>query len=80
MAAAHFDAHLGPGPDIPESPLDCILVQGLNKATHDLLELTKVTGLDFPDLLVTDAPEEEVTGGLIRDMGWPCNLCVARDH
>ena len=57
MAAAHFDAHLGPGPDIPDGPHDHILIQGLNKVTHDLLELTQVMRLDSPDLLVTDAQQ-----------------------
>ena len=54
MAAAHFYAHLGPGPDIPDGPPDHVLVQGLNKVTHDLLELTQVVMLDSSDLLVTD--------------------------
>ena len=62
--AAHFDAHLGPGPDIPDSPQDSVLVQRLNKVNHDLLELTQVVGLVSHDLLVTDAPEEGVTGAL----------------
>ena len=57
-----FDAHLGPGPDIPDGPPGRVLVQGLNKVNHDLLELTQVAGLDSPDLLVTDAPEEVVNG------------------
>ena len=55
-----FDAHLGPGPDIPDGPPGHVLVRGLNKVTYDLLELTQVVGLDSPDLLVTDAPEEVV--------------------
>ena len=53
--APRFDAHLSPGPDIPDGPPGHVLVQGLNKVTHDLLELTQVVGLDSPDLLVTDA-------------------------
>ena len=44
--AAHFEAHLGPGPDIPDSPPHHVLVQGLNKVTHDRPELTQVAGLD----------------------------------
>jgi len=75
-----FDAHLGPGPDIPDGPPGHVLVQGLNKVNHDLLELTQVAGLDSPVLLVTDAPEEVVTRGLVRATRRPCDLCVARDH
>ena len=75
-----FDAHLGPGPDIPDGPPGHVLVQGLNKVNHDLLELTQVAGLDSPDLLVTDDPEEVVTRGLIRASRQPCDLRVARDH
>ena len=50
------------------------------KSTHDLLELTQVTGLESPDLLVTGAPEEVVTQGLVRATRRPCDLHVARDH
>ena len=75
-----FDAHLGPGPDIPDGPSGHVLVRGLNKVTHDRLELTKVAGLDSPDLLVIDAPEEVVTQGLVRATRRPCDLRVARDH
>ena len=75
-----FDAHLGPGPDITDGPPGHILVRGLNKVTYDLLELTQVVGLDSPDLLVTDSPEEVVTWGLVRAMRQPCDLRVARDH
>ena len=78
--AAHFDAHLGPGPDIPGGLSDHVLVQGFIKVTHDLTELTQVAGLDSQDLLVTDAPEEVVTTGLVRATRWPCDLRVARDH
>ena len=78
--AAHFDAHLSPGPDIPDGPPGHVLVQGLNKVNHDLPELTQVAGLDSPVLLVTDAPEEVVTRGLVRATRRPCDLCVARDH
>ena len=80
MSAAHFDAHLGTGPDIPDGPPGHVLVQGLNKVTHDLLELTQVAGLDSPDLLVTDAPEEVITRGLVRATRPPCDLRVARDN
>ena len=80
MTAAHFDANLGTGPDIPDGPPDHILVQRLNKVTHGLLELTQVAGLDFPDLLVTDASEEVVTRGLVRATCWLCDLHVARHH
>ena len=75
-----FDAHLGTGPDIPDGPPGHVLVQGLNKVTHDRPELTKVVGLDSPDLLVTDDPEEVVTWGLVRATCWPFDLCVARDN
>ena len=75
-----FDAHLGTGPDIPNGPPHHVLVQGLNKVTHDLLKLTQVAGLDFPDLLVTDDPEEVVTRGLVTATRRPCDLRVARDH
>ena len=80
MAAAHFDAHLGPGPDIPGGLSDHVLVQGFIKVTHDLTELTQVAGLDSQDLLVTDALEEVVTPGLVRATRRPCDLRVARDH
>ena len=80
MTAAHFDAHFGPGPDIPDGPPDHILLQELNKVTANLLELTQVTGLDFLDLLVTDAPEKVFTQGLVRATCRPCDLHVARDH
>ena len=69
--APRFDAHLSPGPDIPDGPPDHVHVQGLNKVTHDLLGLTQVAELDFPDLLVTDASEEVVTWGLVRAMCRP---------
>ena len=52
----------------------------LTTLTHDLLGLTQVAGLDFLDLLVTDASEEVVTRGLVRATHWPCDLHVARDH
>ena len=80
MAAAHFDAHLGPGPDIPGGLSDHVLVQGFIKVTHDLTELTQVAGLDSQDLLVTDALEEVVTRSLANATRRPCNLRVARDH
>ena len=59
-------AHLGPGPDISDGPPGHVLVQGLNKFTHNFQKLTQVTGLDSLDLLVTDAPEEVITLGLVR--------------
>ena len=31
VIAAHFDAHLGPGPDIPDGSPHYVLVQALNK-------------------------------------------------
>ena len=55
---------------------DHFLVRELNKVTHNLLELTQVTGLDSLDLLVTDAPEEVVTQGLVRAMCRPYDLRV----
>ena len=79
MTDAHFDEHLGPGPDIPDGPPDHFLVPGLNKVTHDLLELTQVAGLDSLDLLVTDAPQV-VTRSLVRAKRRSCDLRVARDH
>ena len=51
-----------------------------HKVTHNLLELTQVVGLDSPDLLVTDAPDEVVTQGLVRAMCRTCDLHVARDN
>ena len=75
-----FDAHFGPRPDIPDSHPGGILVWGLNKVTYNLLELTQVVGLDSPDVLVADAPEEVVTRGLVRATPWPCDLCIARDR
>ena len=75
-----FDAHLGTGPGIPDGPPGHILVQGLNEVTHNRPKLTKVAGLDSPDLLVTDALEEVVTPGLVRATRRPCDLRVARDH
>ena len=75
-----FDAHLGPGPDIPDGPPGHVLVWGLNKVTYNLLELTQVVGLDSPDILVTDAPDEVVTRGLVRATRRPCDLHVAGDH
>ncbi len=80
MTAVRLEAHLGPEPDIPDGPPDHVLVQGLNKVTHDLLVLTGVVGLDFLDLLITDAPEEVVTQGLVKATCWPSDLRVARDH
>ncbi len=71
MSAAHFDAHLGTGPDIPDGPPGHVLVQGLNKVTHDLLELTQVGGLDS---LGHRCPEEVVTRGLVRATCQPCDL------
>ena len=59
---------------IPDGPPDHVLVQGLNKVTHNLLGLTQVVGLYFPDLLVTDASEEVVTRGLVRATRQPCDL------
>ena len=61
MTAAHFDAHLGPGPDIPDGPPDHFLVPGLNKVTHDLLELTQVVGLDqlkYSSLIASETGRE----------------------
>ena len=62
---------------IPDGPPDHVLVQGLNKVTHNLLGLTQVVGLYFPDLLVTDASEEVVTQGLVRATRRSCDLHVA---
>ena len=73
-------AHLGPGPDISDGPPGHVLVQGLNKFTHNFQKLTQVTGLDSLDLSVTDAPVEVVTLGLLMASRQPCDLHVARYH
>ena len=45
MSAAHFDAELRPGPDVPDRSPDDVLVQALHKVTHHRLELLEGLGL-----------------------------------
>ena len=66
MAAAHFDAELRPGPDVPDGPPDHVLVQVVHKVIDHLLELLQVTRLNSAELCLAVAPEEVVKGRLIR--------------
>ena len=55
MSAAHFDAELRPGPDVPDRSPDDVLVKALHKVTHHRLELLEGLGLDPPNLCLGDA-------------------------
>ena len=45
MSAAHFDAELRPGPDVPDRSPDDVLIKALHKVTHHRLELLEGLGL-----------------------------------
>ena len=80
MAAVHIDAQLSPGPDVSHGSPDLGIVDGGHKATNNLLELLEGLGLNFPDLILTDTPQLEVTGGFVRAPRWPRDLRIARDR
>ena len=79
MAAVHFDAQLSPGPDVSHGSPDLGIIDGGHKVTNNLLELLEGLGLDFPDLILTDTPQVEVTGGFVGAPCWLRDLRIARD-
>ena len=74
MCAAHFDAELCPGPDVPDRSPDDVLVKALHKVILHSLELLEGLGLDPPDLCLGDAPQEVVTSSKIFSRDIPTFL------